>query len=67
MAFCPLAGAVVAVAFQLEHMDSRLESRLDLVCTTAEQIFLYPVVIFLVQIAEVSKVLFYLTTDLVGE
>ena len=67
MAFCPLADAVVAVAFQLEHMDSRLESRLDLVCTTAEQIFLFPVVIFLVQIAEVSKVLFYPTTDLVGE
>ena len=67
MAFCLLADAAVAIAFQLEHMDSRLESRLDLVCTTAEQIFLYPVVIFLVQIAEVSEVLFYLTTDLVGE
>ena len=67
MAFCPLADAAVAVAFQLERMDSRLESKLDLVCTTAEQIFLYPVVIFLGQIVEVSMVLFYLTTDLVGE
>ena len=73
MAFCLLADAVEAVAFQLERMDSHLESKLDLVCTVTEQIFLFPAVIFLAQRAEVSKDLvhtvhlFYLTTDLVGE
>ena len=72
MAFCPLADAAMAVAFLLEHMDSRLESRLDLVCTAVKQIFLFPVVIFLAQRAEVSEYLvhiahlFYLTTDLEG-
>ena len=75
MAFCLLADAVVAVAFQLEHMDSRLVSMLDLVCIEAEKIFLSPspVVIFLAQRVEASEDLvhidhlFYLTTDLVGE
>ena len=73
MAFCLLADAVVAVAFQLERMDSHLGSKLDLVCIVTKQIFLFPVVIFLAQRAEVSKDLvhtvhlFYLTTDLVGE
>ena len=75
VAFCPLADAAMAVAFLLERMDSRLESRLDPVCTAVavEQIFLSPVVIFLAQRAEVSEDLvhidhlFYLTTDLVGE
>ena len=72
VAFCPLADAAMAVAFLLERMDSRLESRLDLVCTAVKQIFLYPVVIFLAQRAEVFKSLvhtvhlFYLTIDLVG-
>ena len=75
MAFCHLANAVVAVAFQLEHMDSRLENMLDLVCIGAEQIFTSPspVVISLAQRVEASEGLvhidhlFYLTTDLVGE
>ena len=74
VASCPLADVAVAVvAFQLEHMGNHLERKLDLVCTLTKQIFPFPVVIFLAQIAEVSEDLvhidhlFYLTTDLVGE